>query len=141
MSRANGWAGLLHARAAGCVIGHSARQSEIGVMMMQWRGEAQRALLGYHESKKPDFSAYIFLTSLGQSHPGGGTPCPILPRVAKTAANEGASVREHVRRCKDFGSPCSKRVRRGPGRGGTIQGLRGTRCELNDRWDADNTLA
>ena len=56
MSRANGWAGLLHARAAGCVIGHSARQSEIGVMMMQWRGEAQRALLGYHESKKPDFS-------------------------------------------------------------------------------------
>ena len=82
MSRANGWAGLLHACAAGCVIGHSARQSEIGVMMMQWRGEAQRALLGYHESKKPDFSAYIFLTPLGQSHPGGGTPCPILPRVA-----------------------------------------------------------
>ena len=83
MSRANGWAGLLHARAAGCVIGHSARQSEIGVMMMmQWRGEAQRALLGYHESKKTDFSAYIFLTFLGQSHPGGGTPCPILPRVA-----------------------------------------------------------
>ena len=34
---ANGWAGLLLARAAGYVIGHSARQSEIGVMMMQWR--------------------------------------------------------------------------------------------------------
>jgi hypothetical protein len=79
ISRANGWAGLLHARAAGCVIGHSARQSEIGVMMMQWRGEAQRALLGYHESKKTDFSAYIFLTFLGQSHPGGGTPCPYYP--------------------------------------------------------------
>jgi hypothetical protein len=30
------------------------------MMMMQWLGEAQRALLGYHESKKPDFRPTYF---------------------------------------------------------------------------------